>query len=44
MRLKLDWSIKVSDLLTSITIVVSVIALLISWSKDRVHHRTTFFY
>ena len=35
MRLKLDWSIKVSDLLTSITIVVSVIALLISWSKDR---------
>jgi len=35
MRLKLDWSIKVGDLLTSITIAVSVIALLVSWSKDR---------
>jgi hypothetical protein len=32
---KLDWNIKIGDLLTTVTIVVSVIALLISWSKDR---------
>ena len=31
----MDWSIKIGDLLTMATIVVSVTALLISWSKDR---------
>jgi hypothetical protein len=33
--LRVDWSIKIGDLLTMATIVVSVTALLISWSKDR---------
>jgi hypothetical protein len=31
----LDWTIKVGDILTSFTIIVSVSALIISWSKDR---------
>lgn len=35
MSMQLDWSIKVSDLLTTATIVISVIALLLSLSKDR---------
>lgn len=35
MALSFDLTIKASDLLTSLTILVSVIALLISWSKDR---------
>jgi hypothetical protein len=35
MRIKLDWSVKVGDILTCLTILVSVVALLISWSKDR---------
>jgi hypothetical protein len=30
-----DWSVKFGDILTSLTIIVSVTALLISWSKDR---------
>jgi hypothetical protein len=33
--MELDWSMKVGDVLTSLTIAVSVIALIISWSKDR---------
>jgi DNA-binding transcriptional regulator YdaS (Cro superfamily) len=36
MHVQIDWSIKVGDLLTSATIIVSVIALLLSLSKDRV--------
>jgi len=32
---QLDWSIKVSDVLTAATIIISVTALLASWSKDR---------
>lgn len=32
---KLDWTIKIGDLLTTVTIILSVAALLISWSKDR---------
>jgi hypothetical protein len=32
---KIDWSIRISDILTFLTIFVSVIALTISWSKDR---------
>ncbi len=35
MRLRLDRTVKASDILTSLTIVVSVIALLLSWGKDR---------
>jgi hypothetical protein len=35
MPLNLDWTIKVSDVLTSVTIIVSVAALLLSLSKDR---------
>jgi hypothetical protein len=30
-----EWSVKFGDVLASLTIVVSVVALLISWSKDR---------
>lgn len=33
--MRVDWSIKIGDLLTMATIIVSVTALLISWSKDR---------
>lgn len=33
--MKIDWSIKIGDVLTSLTILVSVCALIISWSKDR---------
>ena len=33
--MRVDWSIKIGDLLTIATIIVSVTALLISWSKDR---------
>ena len=35
-----DWSIKFGDILTSLTILVSVSALIISWSKDRVTRET----
>lgn len=35
MRLNLDRTIKASDVLTSLTILVSVVALLVSWTKDR---------
>jgi hypothetical protein len=35
MNLQIDWSIKVGDLLTSTTIVVSVVAMLLSLAKDR---------
>lgn len=31
----LDWSVKVSDILTAATVIISVAALLSSWSKDR---------
>jgi hypothetical protein len=34
-RLTLDRTIKASDILTSLTILVSVIALLVSWTRDR---------
>jgi hypothetical protein len=33
--LKLEWTVNVGNILTTMTIIVSVIALLISWSKDR---------
>jgi hypothetical protein len=33
--MNIDWTIKVSDVLTSVTIVVSVVALLLSLAKDR---------
>jgi hypothetical protein len=33
--MKFDWQIKIGDLLTSLTVLISVTALLISWSKDR---------
>ena len=33
--MRVDWSIKIGDVLTMMTIIVSVTALLISWSKDR---------
>lgn len=32
---QVNWSIKVRDVLTILTIAISVIALLVSWSKDR---------
>src|SRR5438876_1156154 len=35
MALTLDKTIKASDLLTSVTIIVSVVALVITWTKDR---------
>lgn len=35
MRLSLDRTIKASDILTSLTIFLSVVALLVSWTKDR---------
>lgn len=35
MKISIDWTIKISDLLTSVTIIVSVVALLLSLSKDR---------
>ena len=35
MALSLDRTIKASDVLTSLTIIVSVVALLVSWTKDR---------
>jgi hypothetical protein len=35
MPLKLDWTIKVSDILTSVTLIVSVVALLHSLEQDR---------
>lgn len=35
MNLQIDWSIKIGDLLTSATIVVSLVALLLSLAKDR---------
>jgi ABC-type transporter MlaC component len=35
MNLQIDWSIKVGDLLTSATIIVSVVAMLLSLAKDR---------
>lgn len=38
--LKFDWSIKFGDILTSLTILVSVAALLVSWSKDRTASET----
>lgn len=33
--MRVDWSIRIGDLLTMVTIIVSVTAMLISWSKDR---------
>ena len=33
--MKVDWSIKIGDILTSLTIIVSVAALVITWTKDR---------
>jgi hypothetical protein len=35
MPVSIDWTIKVSDVLTSVTIIVSVVALLLSLAKDR---------
>jgi hypothetical protein len=35
MAFALDRTIKASDLLTSVTIIVSVVALVITWTKDR---------
>ncbi len=33
--MQLDWSIKVGDILTTLTIIVSVAALVVTWTKDR---------
>ena len=33
--MKVDWNIKIGDILTSITIIVSVVALIITWTMDR---------
>jgi hypothetical protein len=33
--MQLDWKIKVGDILTSLTIIVSVAALVITWTKDQ---------
>lgn len=38
--MNIDKTIKLSDLLTSFTIIISVIALSISWSKDRITRET----
>lgn len=38
--MKIDWTVKFGDILTSVTIVVSVIALLLAWSKDRTARET----
>lgn len=35
MRFNIDWTIKASDVLTSVTIIVSVVALLLSLARDR---------
>jgi hypothetical protein len=37
---RVDWSIKVRDVLTTLTIAISVAALLLSWSKDRAAQKT----
>lgn len=34
-RVKIERSLRIGDVLTSLTIVVSVVALLVAWSKDR---------
>lgn len=33
--MQIDWTIKIGDILTSLTILVSVVALIITWTKDR---------
>ena len=33
--MQIDWNIKVGDILTSATIIISVVALIITWTKDR---------
>lgn len=33
--MQIDWNIKVSDILTSLTILVSVVTLTITWTKDQ---------
>ncbi len=33
--MKIDWNIKVGDILTSATIIISVAALTVTWTKDR---------
>jgi hypothetical protein len=38
--MQLDWNIKVGDILTSITIIVSVAALIVTWTKDRTARET----
>ncbi|MDO8434125.1 MAG: hypothetical protein Q7S58_17135 [Candidatus Binatus sp.] len=35
MAFTFDWTLKASDILTSLTIIVSVVALLTAWTKDR---------
>lgn len=38
--MQIDWNIKVGDILTSLTIIVSVVALVITWTKDRTTRET----
>lgn len=40
MIMKYDMNVKLGDVLTTLTIIISVIALLISWSKDRITRET----
>jgi hypothetical protein len=40
MSRRVDWSIKVRDVLTTLTIAISVTALVLSWSKDRAAQKT----
>jgi len=38
--MNIEWTVKFGHILTSVTILVSVIALLFSWSKDQVARET----
>ena len=37
---RVDWTIKVQDVLTTLTVAISVAALVLSWSKDRAAQKT----
>src|ERR1044071_799263 len=37
---RVDWTIKVRDVLTTLTVAISVAALVLSWSKDRAAQKT----
>ncbi len=38
--MNINWTVKFSDILTTVTIIISVTALLFSWSKDRIAKET----